>query len=1126
MAGKSSTFQISLKLLTQQFNKGLSNVQKQLKSFGNFVKGAFGLTALVTFGRKVVETGAQFEDAMARVQAVSNATAREMEMMTKEAERLGATTKYTASEAANALENLTRNGMSASDATTTLSTVLKMAQANAIGLSESADIVSNTLNMFGLQAKDAEKVSDVLSATAANSATNITLLNEALVNAAPVANTLGMSLEETSAMIGALAQRGLKGAAAGTQMRMALIKMVDPSVTEKLKGYGVEIDEATIKSEGLAGVLKRLKDANLNMTQLTDIFKSRQASGIQQMIDSYDDLVKIMNVTENAAGTTARMFEQGVGSTENAIKSLQSAYEGFLNSIFKSTSGVLNTVLKGLTNLVRALSDTKTRTTAVIGAVVSLLTIKFVGAMNKVKAKALETNVAMTTLRAGITTVTAAAKAAYAAMGGWVGILVTLGSVILTSVVSSTQRAKEEMRDLAKAEASAAAEAETERLKLERLHKIAEDATIPIENRKRALEEMKKIAPDYLGTLDKEGRLINDNKEALDKYIESLQASLILKAREAHLNDLIRRKEEELQKAYEIEKAGPTAWDRAQSALSGRTPITAPGSAANPGTPSYMSPDDFVKDRAKKHYDKADELQEEINQYSKDKIDEAYQNYLKTTGNSGGGNGGGGGKGGDKKDTPDEKFFKAQDAYAQAISEARVRWLHNISTEEEYNQEILSAQKQLIDAYVEYAAAVEGIEDDAIQNNVLQGKTFKQLQTSYNDLKKAVDARAKAEKDNAKKEEKQNEAWKKLDEGLSRLDAKQGKTSIQNPWDNFSSNPKEYRDEEREVQRLQTELENLVSTYESLKDIMENIGEPQNDEQIKSLNKWKALIAEISEKTAEFQQKANALGSKKAMDEINQKTIDQRRAYYDTIRNTTSAVGQLASNLQSLADADWSTMSVAEKFNTISNAIFGTIDAVLNVIDTFRSLQEIIESLQAAKTSYALIEQATSEQEQKNAEAEGAAALAKGADELAAAQMSMIAGEVDKEVKRGVVAANSASAISGAAAAMASIPYVGPFLATAAATEMEALLAAMLPKFAGGGIIQGNSKYGDRLLARVNAGEMILNAQQQKRLFDIANGHGGLGAGQVSFHIAGKDLVGVLRNNNAANAKISGAKGL
>lgn len=1121
--GKSSTFQISLKLLTQQFTKGLNNVQKQLKSFGNFVKGAFGLTALVTFGRKVVETGAQFEDAMARVQAVSNATTREMEMMTKEAERLGATTKYTASEAANALENLTRNGMSAGDATKTLEGVLKLAQANAIGLAEAADILTNTMNIFGLEAKDTSRINDVLSATCANSATNINQLAEAVYGVGPIAKIMGKSIEETTAALGVMANNGVKGSAAGTALgaMMQTLSAQTPKAKEALAKFGLNIDETTLKTHSLSEVLQMLKDSGLagSVEALRAVFGRGPAGDIATLINNVEQFNALLEKTQDAAGTTERMFKQGVGSTENAIKSLQSAYEGFLNSIFKRTSGVLNSVLKGLTNLVRALSDTKTRTVAVVTTITSLLTIKLVKAMNAVKAKALETNVAMTTLRAGITTVTAAAKAAYAAMGGWVGILVTLGSVILTSVVSSIQRAKEEMRDLAKAEASAAAEAETERIKLERLHKIAEDMTVPIENRTRALEEIKKIAPDYLGTLDKEGRLINDNKEALDKYIESLQASLILKAREAHLNDLIRRKEEELQKAYEIEKAGPTAWDRAQSALSGRTPITSPGSAANPGTPSYMSPDDFVKDRAKKHYDKADELQEEINQYSKEKIDEAYQNYLNTNTTTGGGGGGGGGSSTKAKDSPDENFSKAQKEYVDAIEKATLRFANNVSTQDEFIQEQASAYKAFIDAYIEYAAATG-------RYQALEGAEFQDLLQAYNNLigqTKALALQRKAEKDT---EERQNEAWKKLDEGLSRLDAKQGKTSIQNPWDNFSSNPKEYRDEERDVQRLQTELENLVGTYESLKDVMENIGEPQNDEQIKSLNKWKALIAEISEKTAEFQQKANALGSKKAMDEINQKTIDQRRAYYDTIRNTTSAVGQLASNLQSLADADWSTMSVAEKFNTISNAIFGTIDAVLNVIDTFRSLQEIIESLQAAKTSYALIEQATSEQEQKNAEAEGAAALAKGADELAAAQMSMIAGEIDKEVKRGTVAANSAAAISGSAAAMASIPYVGPFLATAAATEMEALLAAMLPKFASGGIIQGNSKYGDRLLARVNAGEMILNKSQQSRLFDIANGHGGLGAGQVSFHIAGKDLVGVLRNNNAANAKISGAKGL
>ena len=1124
MAGKSSTFQISLKLLTQQFTKGLNNVQKQLKSFGNFVKGAFGLTALVTFGRKVVETGAQFEDAMARVQAVSNATTREMEMMTKEAERLGATTKYTASEAAGALENLTRNGMSAGDATKTLEGVLKLAQANAIGLAEAADILTNTMNIFGLEAKDTSRINDVLSATCANSATNINQLAEAVYGVGPIAKIMGKSIEETTAALGVMANNGVKGSAAGTALgaMMQTLSAQTPKAKEALAKFGLNIDETTLKTHSLSEVLQMLKDSGLagSVEALRAVFGRGPAGDIATLINNVEQFNELLGKTQDAAGTTERMFKQGVGSTENAIKSLQSAYDGFLNSIFKRTSGVLNSVLKGLTNLVRALSDTKTRTVAVVTTISTLLTIKFVKALHAVKTKALETNVAMTTLRAGITTVTAAAKAAYAAMGGWVGILVTLGSVILTSVVSSTQRAKEEMRDLAKAEASAAAEAETERIKLERLHKIAEDTTKPLENRKRAIEEIKKIVPEYLGYLDKEGKLTNDNTAALDDYIKALRASLILKARQAHLDDLITRREEELKKAYDIEKAGPTAWDRAQSALSGRTPITAPGSAANPGTPSYMSAEEFVKDRAKKHYDKADELLEEINQYEKDQIDEAYQNYLNSLDNNNNNNNNNNNSDTKKsKDSPDENFSKAQKEYVDAIEKATLRFANNVSTQDEFIQEQASAYKAFIDAYIEYAAATG-------RYQALEGAEFQDLLQAYNNLIGQTNALAlqrKAEKDT---EERQNEAWKKLDEGLSRLDAKQGKTSIQNPWDNFSSNPKEYRDEERDVQRLQTELENLVGTYESLKDVMENIGEPQNDEQIKSLNKWKALIAEISEKTAEFQQKANALGSKKAMDEINEKTIDQRRAYYDTIRNTSSAVGQLASNLQSLADADWSTMSVAEKFNTISNAIFGTIDAVLNVIDTFRSLQEIIDSLTMAKTAYAAIEEATSKQQQKNAEAEGAAALAKGADELAAAQMSMIAGEVDKEVKRGTVAANSAAAISGSAAAMASIPYVGPFLATAAATEMEALLAAMLPKFASGGIIQGNSKYGDRLLARVNAGEAILNQRQQKRLLDIADGRAASIGGEVRLVAHGQDLVGVWRNINKANARISGSKGM
>lgn len=1124
MAGKSSTFQISLKLLTQEFTKGLNNVQKQLKSFGNFVKGAFGLTALATFGRKVIETGAQFEDAMARVQAVSNATASEMAMMTKEAEKLGATTKYTASEAAGALENLTRNGMSASDATATLSTVLKMAQANAIGLSESADIVSNTLNTFGLEAKDAQKVSDVLSATAANSATNISSLNEALVNAAPVANTLGLSLEETTAMIGALAQRGLKGAAAGTQMRMALVKMVDPKVSAALKKYGVDIDESTLKSEGLVGVLKRLADANLNMTQMSEIFKSRQAAGIQQMVDSYKDLVKLIGITENAAGTTARMFEQGVGSTENAIKSLQSAYEGFLNSIFKRTSGVFNSIIKGLTSIVRALSDTKTRTTAIIGTVVSLLSIKLVGAMNKVKAKAIETKVAMTTLQAGITTVTAAAKAAYAAMGGWVGILVTVASLITTKVVNAVQQAKSAEASLSNSIAEATGEINAEATRLGILHDIAKDVNQDIRVRKSALEDLKSAMPDYLGQLNKEGELINDNADAIDKYIEKLLTEAVIERKMTRLKELEAKRQVAINKAKEAAikaQEGPSWFEKFLGALVTSEQINNADMGYNgPIQGAGANARTVLQNGVEAANEELTNIDNEIKQLREDlkqDIAKAQQLAKDLTG----GNGGGGGSGGSSKstkDTPDEKLFKARQDWDDALQKAASSVASGSAKIEDIQNDVISAYQALIDAYIDYAV-------ETGNNKIFEGEEYQEVLQSFNKLKTSTEDLANLRKGQKDKEEKYKNSLGEMQKSRDRYNAKDAKATNTNPWDNFTSDPREYKKERVALQELEAELDRLQEAYNACKDRVKDVANV-NTEEAKDIMKWWNQLGDlIKQKTLEIAEAQNKLGKQEALDRIKDLHEDYVRGIYNSVKTTTSAVNTLTSSLQQIASGDWASMTIADKFSTISNAIFGTIDAVVSAIDSFRTLHDTFEALGLAKKTLNEIE---TEGDQKRAEAAAAVAAA----EMAKAQATVAATELEQgvidtalEIQRKKVAANSSEAISGSAAAMASIPYVGPALAAAAAEAMAALLAATLPKFASGGVIQGNSKYGDRLLARVNAGEMILNAQQQKRLFDIANGHGGLGAGKVEFVIGNNVLRGVLRSAESANSRISGAKG-
>ena len=246
------------------------------------MKSAFALGSITMFGRQLVQVGKDFENAMARVQAVSNATQEEFRKMSAEAQRLGSTTRYTATEAAEALENLTRNGMSAANATKALSGVLQLAQANSIGLADAANIVTNTLNMFNLGVEQTGRVNDVLSSTASHAATDINLLYEAMVNAAPAANVLGFSIEEVSSAIGALAQRGVKGAEAGTKLRIAFQKMADPKVIGKMHDYGIQVDENTMKTEGLRKTVEKISKANLSLGELGKIFDAKSAMAVQR----------------------------------------------------------------------------------------------------------------------------------------------------------------------------------------------------------------------------------------------------------------------------------------------------------------------------------------------------------------------------------------------------------------------------------------------------------------------------------------------------------------------------------------------------------------------------------------------------------------------------------------------------------------------------------------------------------------------------------------------------------------------------------------------------------------------------------------------------------------------------
>ncbi len=314
---------------------------------------------VVALGKNLVETTRNFEDGMARVQAVTNATQSEFEMMEQEALKWGATTRYTATEAANSLENLTKNGLSAEQATAALGPTLQLAQANTIGLAEAADITTNVMNGFGLQVKDMGRVNDVLSSTAAHSATNISQLAEAEKNAAPFGHSLGQSIEEVNASLGVLADVGIKGSDAGSAIRMVLMGLASPTEKQQkaFKQLGISISEQTLRTDGLTKTLETLRDSGVTKAAnsaelLGDIFGRRVAPQAMALLNNIEGLKTKLETLNESQGTTERMFKQSYSDLSNSLYGIQSAWEHLLISIGKASDNpmvaVTETIRKGV----------------------------------------------------------------------------------------------------------------------------------------------------------------------------------------------------------------------------------------------------------------------------------------------------------------------------------------------------------------------------------------------------------------------------------------------------------------------------------------------------------------------------------------------------------------------------------------------------------------------------------------------------------------------------------------------------------------------------------------------------------------------------------------------------------
>jgi TP901 family phage tail tape measure protein len=355
------------RLIIEVTESGTRRVQRRLAGVGKSAGGALSQvsalkSALVGVGAGLVlgsaiRTLASFGQEMSTVAAITGATGREFDALTARAKELGATTRFTATEAATGMVNLSRAGFSAAESMETVGDVLLLAQAGAVDLGTAASITTATLRGFGLATSEAGHVVDVL-AVAANSAnTDIVQLGEGMKLVAPVAKGLGVSLEETTAILGSLADAGLQASLSGTGLRKILATLADPSgeARREFEKLNVSMDDLKVSADtgGLLGVFQRLKDAGVGTAEAFRIFGIRGAPAfnvIKEGIGPSGELTEKLKGLDGEAREIAAVMDDNLNG---ALLKVKSAIESVVLAFGTVRGGFLQKTFEQLATAIR-----------------------------------------------------------------------------------------------------------------------------------------------------------------------------------------------------------------------------------------------------------------------------------------------------------------------------------------------------------------------------------------------------------------------------------------------------------------------------------------------------------------------------------------------------------------------------------------------------------------------------------------------------------------------------------------------------------------------------------------------------------------------------------------------------
>ncbi|WP_017616390.1 phage tail tape measure protein [Nocardiopsis salina] len=368
--------------IDQAAEKATSGFDKVQDSGRRLTDVGKGLTAGVTtpivgLGTAVVTTAASFESSMNGVRAVTGATGQDLDDLTGLAREMGSTTQFSASEAAAGMEFLGMAGWDTTEIMSGLPDVLNLAAAGGMELANAADIASNIMSGFGIEASEAARVSDVLADASASANTSVEQLGGGFTYVGPVASSAGMSLEETAATLGVLADAGIQGEQGGTALRGALSQLLNPTaqVQGVMDDLGVSIQDADGAMRPFPDIMRDLEGAGADTSEMMQIFGQEAGPAMLALLErGADDVAAFTEQLEGSEGAAQEMADIRMEGLSGQLKALQSAAEGLMLEL--GDTGLLNvvtTVVEKFTEWTQKLNDTSPRLLQIAVVVAAVL---------------------------------------------------------------------------------------------------------------------------------------------------------------------------------------------------------------------------------------------------------------------------------------------------------------------------------------------------------------------------------------------------------------------------------------------------------------------------------------------------------------------------------------------------------------------------------------------------------------------------------------------------------------------------------------------------------------------------------------------------------------------------------